>query len=167
MSMRFIPALQEALDDLDGDLRAPAHAVGLSQAGQLSKLRPAVTPVGSGDLSPDVEIVALDLDGEGAPDSVSLAACRAAHDSYVTARGAPDGTSLGALALARLLVWVQRAAVLGTPAEVVWIGPPHRRPEDADGFRITASCVAVIDGTRRTAKAQAVVRPTARPGASR
>jgi hypothetical protein len=159
MSVRFTPALQEALDGLDGDLRAPAHAVGISLAAQLGTLRPAITHAPDQGNDPDIEVLALDLDGEGGPDPVSLAACRIAHDSYVTARGAPSGASLGALALARVLVWLQRAAVLGTPAEVVWIGPPQRRPDHALGIQITASCTALVDGTRRTARALAVVRP--------
>jgi hypothetical protein len=159
MSLHFAPALQEALDDLDGELRAPAQAVGIALAAQLARLRPAVTHARDAGDHPDIEVVSLDLEHDGAPDGLSLAACEVAHHSYMTSRGAPEDTSLGALAIARVLIWVQRAAVLGTPAEILWIGPPQRRPADVEGIEITAACVASVGGVRRTAKALAVVRP--------
>ena len=156
--MQFAPALREALDTSDPDLRAAAHAIGLSVAAQLGPLRPALTRGTEGPRRPSVEILALDLAHEGAPDGLSLAACEAAHHAYVSSRGEPDAASLGALAIARLLVWGQRAALLGRAPEILWIGPVARRPDDLEGIEINATCTATVDGVRRTAAAVAVVR---------
>lgn len=161
MSLRFAPALQETLDGLDPELAGPAQAIGIGLAGQLERLRPAISRGDGASLSSDAELVSLDLAPEGEPDALSLAACAAAHRAYVASRGARESTSLGALAIARLLVWAQRAALLGTAPRIVWIGPPQRRPTDATGITVRASAVAVIDGTRRSAAAVAVVE---RPG---
>jgi len=157
MSLRFAPALQETLEDLDPDLGGAAHAIGVGLGAQLGRLRPALSQGTDPAAVPDVEIVSLDLASEGAPDPLSLAAIRAAHHAYVSARGAPDGASLGAFAIARLLVWAQRAAILGATPTVRWIGPIQRRPPETSGIEVHASCVGVVDGTRRTAKALAVI----------
>ncbi len=162
MSLRFAPALQETLEELDPDLRGAALAIGTALGGQLGRLRPALSQGADPATAPDVEVISLALDADGEPDGVSLAAIRAAHQAYVSARGAPDATSLGALAIARLLVWAQRAALLGATPAISWIGPEQRRPADATGIEIHAACVGLVDGTRRTAKALALVRATPR-----
>ncbi len=165
MSLRFAPALQETLEGLDPDLRGAAHAIGIGLGGQLGRLRPALSHGADAAAAPDVEVLSLELAPEGDPDGVSLAAIHAAHKAYVSARGAPEGASLGALAIARLLVWAQRAAVLGATPTITWIGPVQRRPAEASGIEIHASCVGLVDGTRRTAKALAVIDPTPRAAA--
>jgi len=165
MSLRFAPALQEALEELDPDLRGAAHAIGMGLGGQLGRLRPALSQGTDPAVGPDVEVVSLELAAEGEPDGISLAAIRAAHQAYVSARGVPDGTSLGALAIARLLVWAQRAALLGAPPTITWIGPAQRRPAEVSGIEIHAACVGLVDGTRRTAKAVAVIEAVPRGSA--
>lgn len=165
MSLRFAPALQGTLEDLDPDLRGAAHAIGVGLGAQLGRLRPAMSQGAEPDAVPDVEVVSLELAAEGEPDALSLAAIRAAHHAYVSARGAPDGASLGAFAIARLLVWAQRAALLGATPTITWIGPVQRRPAEASGIEIHASCVGVVDGTRRTATALAVIDPVPRGSA--
>jgi hypothetical protein len=158
MSLQLAPALREALEATDPELRGVAQALGLGAAGRLGSLRPALTRGEGGSATPAVEILAIELTHEGAPDGLTLAACEAAHQSYVSARGEPNATSLGALAIARLLIWAQRAALLGRTPEVLWIGPSARRPPDLEGIDITASCTGSVDGTRRSAAAIAVVR---------
>lgn len=165
MSLRFAPALQETLEDLDPDLRGAAHAIGVGLGAQLGRLRPAMSQGADPAAVPDVEVVSLELASEGEPDALSFAAIRAAHHAYVSARGAPDGASLGAFAIARLLVWAQRAALLGATPTITWIGPVQRRPAEASGIEIHASCVGVVDGTQRTAKALAVIDPAPRGSA--
>ena len=175
MSLRFAPALQETLEDLDPDLRGAAHAIGVGLGAQLGRLRPAMSQGADPAGVPDVEVVSLELASEGEPDPLSLAAIRAAHHAYVSARGVPDGASLGAFAIARLLVWAQRAALpasssdpagnLGATPTITWIGPVQRRPAEASGIEIHASCVGVVDGTQRTAKALAVIDPAPRGSA--
>lgn len=158
MSLRLAPALQETLEAIDPELRGPAHAIGMGLGKQVGPLRPALTLGIDPTVPPEVEVISLELAPEGEPDAISLAACQAAHQTYVTSRGAPASASLGALAIARLLVWAQRAALLGATPQITWIGPPQRRPPDAAGIEIRASCVALVDGTRRTATAIALVR---------
>lgn len=161
MSLHLAPALREALDATDPELRGVAQALGLGVAGRLGSLRPALTRGEGGAPMPRVEILAIDLAHEGAPDGLTLAACEAAHQSYVASRGEPAATSLGALAIARLLIWAQRAALLGRTPDVLWIGPSARRPQDLEGIEISASCTGSVDGTRRSAAAIAVVhRPS-------
>jgi hypothetical protein len=162
MSLRFAPALQGTLEEIDPDLRGAAHAIGLGLGAQLGRLRPALSQGADPTTAPDVEVTSLTLAAEGEPDGLSLAAIRAAHQAYVSARGAPDGASLGALAIGRLLVWAQRAALLGTTPTIVWIGPEQRRPPDATGIEIHAACVGLVDGSRRTARALALIQPTPR-----
>jgi hypothetical protein len=165
MSLRFAPALQETLEDLDPELRGAAHAIGVGLGAQLGRLRPAMSQGADPAAVPDVEVVSLALASEGEPDPLSLAAIRAAHHAYVSARGVPDGASLGAFAIARLLVWAQRAALLGATPTITWIGPVQRRPAEASGIEIHASCVGVVDGTQRTAKALALIDPVPRGSA--
>jgi hypothetical protein len=82
----------------------------------------------------------------------------AAHQAYVGARQAPGGVSLGALAITRLLVWSARAAMLGPAPKVVWIGPPGRAPELAEGqVKLGAHCRAAVDGATRQASAVAIL----------
>ncbi len=89
-------------------------------------------------------------------------ACIAAHRAYVTARGRSGGVSAGALALARLLVWAQRAALLGRPPRIGWIGPAPRTPEAEGRVALAArAAVKIGDATRR---AEAVVLLEPPPG---
>ena len=162
MSLRFAPALQETLEEVDPDLRGAAHAIGMGLGGRLGRLRPALSRGTDPSAVPDVEVLSLALATEGEPDALSLAAIGAAHQAYVSSRGAPDGASLGALAIARLLVWAQRAALLGAAPQIIWIGPEPRRPADATGIAVHAACVGLVDGSRRTAKAVAVIAPAPR-----
>jgi hypothetical protein len=163
VGLRLPPELQRDLDALEPDLAVGASAIGLAVQAELARRRPALARAESGTGDPDATLVSLDLDREGAPDAVSLAACLAAHSRYVASRGHAEGVSLGALALARLLVWSARAAMLGPAPRLVWIGPPARRPELGAGqVALGATAVATIGGTTRRAGALAVVAP---PGA--
>ncbi len=165
MSLQLAPALREVLDATDPDLRAAAQAIGIAVAAQLEPLRPALTRAGGHPASVPVEIVSLDLIPEDPPDGLTLVACEAAHQTYVRGRGAPAATSLGALAIARLLVWAQRAAILGRPPTILWIGPVQRRPEGLEGIEIHSACSGLVTGVKRTAKAVAVIqRPDPEPG---
>jgi hypothetical protein len=156
MGLRLSPEDASALEGLEPELRAAAEAIGLSLGTQLGRLRPGLSK-GAAGAAPDVLLVSLTLGPEDRPDAVSLAAVAAAHRAYLRARGAPDGASLGALALARLLVWAQRAAMLGTTPRIAWIGPEPRRPEGVPGTAVTAACTAEVDGARRAARAVAIV----------
>ena len=146
-----------AVDALDAELRVAAEALGAGLRGRLVQLRPGLA--GAGDEGPPVAtLVALDLEREGAPDALSLAACLAAHRAYVAARDQADGLSLGALALGRLLVWAQRAALLGPAPKVAWLGPPNRRPEPQPGqFSLESRCVVRVGDRNREARAVALV----------
>jgi hypothetical protein len=146
-----------AIDGLEAELRVAAEALGAGLRGQLVTLRPGLVAA-EGDEPASGTLVALDLEREGAPDALSLAACLAAHRAYVAARGQADGLSLGALALGRLLVWAQRAALLGPAPKVAWLGPPNRRPEPRPGqFALEARCVARVGDRDREARAVALV----------
>jgi hypothetical protein len=158
MSLHLAPALREVLDGTDPDLRAAAQAIGIAVAGQLGPLRPALTRSADDGDGVGIEILALDLGPEGPPDGLTLVSCEAAHQAYVRDRGAPAATSLGALAIARLLVWAQRAAILGRAPTILWIGPAQRRPEGVAGIEIHAACSGMVDGVKRTAKAVAVIQ---------
>ncbi|MEZ0283813.1 MAG: hypothetical protein ACAH79_01080, partial [Thermoleophilia bacterium] len=80
--------------------------------------------------------------------------------SYVAARGQPEGVSAGALALGRLLVWAQRAAMLGPPPKVVWVGPATRRPDDEEGrLALSARSAVTMAGATRRAEAVALIEP--------
>lgn len=142
---------------VDDELRPAAEAVGLAALPHLERLRPRLL-----DLAPGVEAVLeeLDLEREGGPDPLSLAGCVAAHGAYARRRGRPDAISPGALALARILVWGERAAMLGRAPRIRWIGPPGRAPEAApEDVRVSATCrIAIGEGSRRAA-ALAFARP--------
>ena len=131
MALRLSEAQAELVGALEPDLRIAAEAIGFGLRDQLTRLAPGLTRPPEG-ADADAVLVDLDLDHDGAPDALSLAAVMAAHRSYVAARGQPEGVSAGALALGRLLVWAQRAAMLGPPPKVVWVGPATRRPDDED-----------------------------------
>ncbi|HWH15089.1 MAG TPA: hypothetical protein VNT51_10110 [Miltoncostaeaceae bacterium] len=107
----------------------------------------------------DPLLASLALPPEGEPDPVSLAAVLAAHRGYVRGRGTPDGVSLGALAIARLLAWAQRATMLGRAPQVAWVGPEARRPADVPGVALIATATVEAGGARRSARAVALVRP--------
>ncbi|MEW6582959.1 MAG: hypothetical protein AB1416_09380, partial [Actinomycetota bacterium] len=159
--LRLPPGLQADLDALDPELRAAARAIGAGLRAELSRMRPALSR-GDGGSDVDAELVSLDLEHEGGADAVSLSACLAAHRAYVTERGHPDGVSLGALAIARLLVWGTRASLLGAAPRVRWIGPPGRRPDLADDqVALSATAVASVGGVERRAGAVAVVQKPA------
>ncbi len=163
MPLRLSEELRSGVDDLSPDLRAAAEAMGLGLRGQLTSLKPALTRV-EDDLDA-VELVELDLDHEGPPDPLSLSACLAAHRAYVGARGDAEGISVGALAIGRLLVWAQRAALLGAAPKVVWIGPEPRCPEVGVGqHRLSARCAVRAGDTVRRASAAVLI--TAEGGAS-
>ncbi len=116
---------------------------------------------------PDATLQSLELDHEGDADALCLAACVAAHRAYVTARGRPGGTSTGALAIARILVWAHRAAMLGTPPTIAWIGPAPRLPEaGADQAVLRARCAVTIGGSTRRAEAAAIISAPAGGAAS-
>jgi hypothetical protein len=157
VSLGLSPDLQRGLDDLEADLRAGAAAIGLAVQAELVRRKPALVHGGSGSAAPHAVLTDLDLDREGDPDPVSLVACLAAHSGYVASRGDPHGVSLGALALARLLVWSARAAMLGPAPRLVWIGPPSRRPHLEPGqVALGATAVVVVNGEHRRAGALAV-----------
>ena len=98
------------VEQLDLELRLGAEAIGASLAPRIAELTPALAPADGGE--PEALLAELDLDHEGAPDALSLVACIAAHRGYVTGRRRPSGVSAGGLAIARLLVWAHRAALL-------------------------------------------------------
>ncbi|MGD9694782.1 MAG: hypothetical protein AB7V42_03870 [Thermoleophilia bacterium] len=156
MSLRLSDDHNRLLGDLDGELRAAAEAIGLALGGQLTRLAPALTRPAEGDEA-DARLAALDLEHEDAPDGVSLAACLAAHRAYVASRGDPSAVSAGALALGRLLVWGQRAALLGPAPRIVWLGPPARRPERSDVVALRATCALEMAGATRRAAALALI----------
>jgi hypothetical protein len=152
--------LRTQLGHLDTELRLAAEAVGAAIVPTLLELRPRVAEAEGAPTTLDT----LHLEGEGDPDGLMLAACLAAHAAYVQKRGQPEGVSTGALAIARLLVWAQRAAVIGHPLEVTWVGPPARAPERTDGsHRVLARCVVSggDGGGSRRAEAVALVREPA------
>lgn len=143
---------------VEPELRVAAEAIGMGLREQLVRLAPGLTRAGEGGADPSALLVSLDLDHEGAPDALSLAACVAAHRAYVTARGRPEGVSAGALALARLLVWAQRAALLGPAPRIEWLGPASRRPsEDTTSLALAARCALEVAGSTRRAEALALI----------
>jgi hypothetical protein len=157
MGLRISDAHAELVGGLDPELRMAAEAIGLGLREQLVKLAPGLTR-SEGDAEAEATLVEIDLDHEGPPDAVSLAACVAAHRAYVAARSRPEGVSAGALALARLLVWAQRAALLGPPPRVEWLGPAPRAPEAGEGrVALGARCVLEVAGRRRRAEAVALI----------
>jgi hypothetical protein len=146
--------------ELDGELRGAAEAIGLAVAVQLVRLRPALMAAQPDE--PSAVLVGLTLERDGEADALSLAACLAAHRAYVTRRRRPHAVSAGALALSRVLVWGQRAALLGPSPQMIWLGPPMRRPDGhSEALEVRASCVLAIDGNRREARALGLVRPPA------
>jgi hypothetical protein len=160
MGLELAAELQGGLASLEPDLRSGAAAIGLAVQAELGRRKPALTRREEGSAPPVAVLTSLDLDRDGAPDAVSLAACLAAHSGYVASRGDPQGVSLGGLALARILVWSTRAAMLGAAPKLVWIGPPARRPELAPGqVALGATAVATIDGAEKRAGAVAVFSP--------
>lgn len=167
MGLRLSDAHSERVGTLEPGLRAAAEAIGVALRPRLAELAPGLTRPREGDPpGEDAVLVALDLDREGAPDPLSLVACTAAHAAYVAARGRADGVSAGALALARLLVWAQRAAMLGPAPRIEWIGPSARRPEGMDDrLALSARCALEMGGATRRAEALALIaRPEAPAG---
>lgn len=161
MALRLPEDQAELVRGLEPELRLAAEALGAGLREQLTRLAPGLTrPPGDGEGDADAVLVDLDLDHDGAPDALSLAAVMAAHRSYVAARGRPEGVSAGALALARLLVWAQRAALLGPPPKIVWVGPAARRPEGDEGrLALSARSAVEIGGATRRAEAVALIEP--------
>jgi hypothetical protein len=150
------------VEGLDLELRLGAEAIGTSLAPRIAELAPALAAADDGE--PDALLSALDLDHEGAPDTLSLVACLAAHRGYVTRRGRPGAVSAGGLALARLLVWGHRATLLGAAPSVEWIGPAPRLPEaSGDQIVLRARCALRIGGSTRRAEAAALLSPPAAP----
>ncbi len=160
MTLGLPDEARQAIEALDPELLAAAQALGLGVLPALTNLAPGLTALDPSRA--DVALERVELDGEGDPDPVSLAAILAAHTAYVRHRGRTDGVSTGALSLARLIVWAQRAAMIGgTAPDVRWMGPPARAPESVEGMRLTATTVITANGRRHTAKAVAIVAPPA------
>ncbi|MGE0028655.1 MAG: hypothetical protein AB7O78_16480 [Thermoleophilia bacterium] len=159
MGLRLDAAHQELIAGVEPELRVAAEALGMGLRDQLTQLAPGLTRATEGDEEPDALLVTLDIDHEGAPDALSLAACVAAHRAYVIARGRPGGVSAGALALARLLVWAQRAALLGRPPTIGWIGPAPRTPEAEGPVALAARAAVRIGDATRRAEAVALLEP--------
>lgn len=161
MALRLDDARTELVGALEPELRAAAEAIGMGLRAELGRLAPGLTrPSGAVDEDAPATLLSLDLDHEGEPDALSLVACVAAHRAYVIARGAPEGVSAGALALARLLVWSQRAALLGPAPAMAWIGPAARRPDDTGGNLVLAArCALDMRGATRRAEAVALIAP--------
>jgi hypothetical protein len=161
--LRVPAGVQADLDALDPELRSAARAIGAGLRAELVKMRPALSRDEEGG-DPDAELVSVDLEHDGPADALSLSACLAAHLAYVTERGHPEGLSLGALAIARLLVWGTRASMLGPAPKVTWIGPPARRPDlGEDEISLAATAVVRIGETERRAGAVAVVKRPSPP----
>jgi hypothetical protein len=155
------PERQGEIDALDAELRFTAEAFAVVIADRLATLGPRLRRDG-GDAPPEAVLEELTLDGEGEADPLTLVMCLAAHRMYVARRGAPAGVSLGALALARILAWAARAAVLGPPPQVHWIGPPSRCPEPGENqHRLAALSRARFGEESRAAQAVALVTPGA------
>lgn len=158
MGLRLTDAHSERIGALEPGLRSAAEALGAALRPQLARLAPGLTRPREGEAGGDALLAVLDLDREGEPDALSLAACVAAHRAYVAGRGQPEGVSAGALALARLLVWAQRAAMLGPAPTIAWIGPAPRRPEGfPDAIALGARCALELGGTTRRAEALALI----------
>ncbi len=159
MALRLPDDQAERVRGLDPELRLAAEALGAGLREQLTRLAPGLTrPSEDGGGDGDAVLVNLDLDHDGPPDPLSLAAVMAAHRAYVAARGRPEAVSAGALALARLLVWAQRAALLGPPPRIVWVGPAARRPGDQEGrLSLSARCAVEMGGATRRAEAVALI----------
>jgi hypothetical protein len=156
--LRLAEAHDELVRALEPELRIAAEALGLGLRDQLTRLAPGLTRPAEGADGDDAVLVDLDLEHEGPPDALSLVAVMAAHRSYVAARGRPEGVSAGALALARLLVWAQRAALLGPAPRLVWVGPAARRPEGEEGrVVLTARSAVEMAGATRRAEAVALI----------
>lgn len=157
MTLRLPEDLRRQIEALEPELLAGAQAIGMGALPKLSELTPGLTADAD-----HAELVALALDAEDGVDPLTAAAVLAAHQTYVRHRGSPDAVSLGALSLARLIVWVQRAAMLaGAPPQVVWIGPEARVPDGLVGTRITATATITTAERRRSARAVAIVQPAA------
>lgn len=162
MPLRLSEDHQEAIGAVEPELRAAAEALGVALQGRLTRLAPGLTRPRDGESGDGVAtLVALDLDHEGAPDGLTLVAVLAAHRGYVAARGRSDGVSAGALAIARLLLWGQRAAMLGAAPRIEWIGPSARRPDPGDRLVLGARCALELNGATRRAEAVALISPPA------
>lgn len=161
MGLRLDDAHSALVNAVEPELRVAAEAIGMGLRGELGRLAPGLTrPPESDQDDAHATLVSLELDHEGEPDGLSMIACLAAHRAYVISRGAPEGVSAGALALARLLVWSQRAALLGPAPSITWIGPASRRPEDTGGnLALSARCALDLRGATRRAEAVALIAP--------
>lgn len=133
------PSGADPVGDLDPDLAAGGRAIGMVVAMRLRELTPALRPADDDGREPTLVLEEVALLPADPTDALTLVACVAAHDAYVNHRRRPGAVSPGALALARVLVWASRAEMLGRAPSIVWIGPPNRRPESADGYPVTAS----------------------------
>lgn len=158
MALRLGDDHSELLREVEPELRVAAEALGMGLRGELTRLAPALTrPAQGGGDDAHATLGELDLDHEGPPDALSLIACMAAHRAYVIARGDAEAVSAGALALARLLVWAQRAALLGATPRIEWIGPAPRCPEPAGRLSLSARCAVRLGGSTRRAEAVALI----------
>jgi len=147
-----------AISELEPEMRVTAEALGAGMADRLVELAPSLTKDGDNS-RPKAEMITLALDREETPDPLSLLACLGAHRAYVSRRGDPEAVSLGALALARLLVWAARATLIGKGPDLIWLGPSARRPEPGIGQHVIAARArARFSSGMREAKAEALVR---------
>jgi hypothetical protein len=163
MPLTLSPEYAALLEGVDSELRPGVEAIGVAVGARIAELAPSLARGGQdAGGEPTGVLSTLDLEYEDAPDALSLAACLAAHRGYVVTRGRPQGLSTGALAIARLLVWAQRAALLGTAPSIAWIGPAPRLPDPKEGQIVLRASAAVQlgSGTRR-AHAAALIAPAA------
>jgi len=142
---------------LDPELAGAARAIGLAVSQRLVAMRPALRAVADDGTEPTVVLAGIDMEPADPGDPITLVACLDAHHAYVVSRGRPDGVSLGALALARILVWAARAEVLGRAPSIGWIGPPARRPDGMGGHLIASDARGAVDGKPCHARAAALV----------
>lgn len=148
--------------EVEMQLRMAAEMMGTALRDRLVSLAPALAPVGEDGSESEATLELLELDHEGSADPLSLAACIAAHRAYVTARGRPGAVSSGALALSRILIWAQRAAMLGRVPDIAWIGPAPRCPA-ATPSQATLRARATVrlgDARRRAEAAALITAPT-------
>lgn len=151
MGLRLSDAQSATLAGLSPELRVAAEALGSGLSAQLIELGPSLTRTLGDDAMLDRLAI---VDREPEPDGLSLAACVSAHRAYLARRGETEGLSAGALAIARLLIWAARAAMIGPAPQVAWIGPAPRCPDPTGGqHRIDSECR--LTGGDRSAQARA------------
>jgi len=61
-------------------------------------------------------------------------------------------------------VWAQRAALLGPPPRIAWLGPAPRKPETEGKVELAARAAVRIGDATRRAEAVALIEPPAADG---